>query len=298
MNEDLPNTLTIEAPAKINVGLRVLGRRPDGYHDLDTVIVPVSLHDTLTVHAYAGTEGFQTLSLSLEVDGEPAIARAVPVDETNLVLRAAKALADRWDVRGFAEFHLRKRIPAAAGLGGGSSDAAAALLALNQLWGLGLRAGDLLAVAATVGSDVPALLARRPVRAGGRGERVTLVHDDERPPLEGLVVVTFDVGVRTAEAFGWWDQDGGHRAPAGAGAWANDLEGPVTARHPRIGEARDVLLGAGAAAVAMTGSGPTLVGSFGPGTSGSPDVMSALERISGRPPVHASPWVEREAAGT
>ena len=296
MPEPPANTTVLEAPAKINVGLRVLGRRPDGYHDLDTVIVPVSLHDTLTVHAYAGGGEFRTLSLALEVAGEPAVTHGVPVDETNLVLRAAKALADRHDVRGFAEFHLEKRIPHAAGLGGGSSDAAAALLALNQLWGLGLRGRGLLEVAASVGSDVPALLARVPVHVGARGERVTVLHGDERPTLHELVLVTFDFGVRTAEAFAWWDGDGGPHAPPGAGPWANDLEGPVTARHPRIRDAADALLAGGATAVAMSGSGPSLVGRFEPALPEA-GTLAAVERIAGRPPLIASPWDEAEPTG-
>jgi 4-diphosphocytidyl-2-C-methyl-D-erythritol kinase len=292
---DPPNTLTIEAPAKINVGLRVLGRRPDGYHDLQTVILPISLADTLTVHADAGPERFRTLSLSLEVDGDPTIARAVPVDETNLVLRAARALADRSDVRGFAEFHLRKRIPAAAGLGGGSSDAAAALLALNQVWRLGLRGRDLLGVASEVGSDVPALLARRPVRVSGRGERVALIAEAEQLAPRELLLVTFDFGVRTADAFGWWDQDGGPHVPAGADPWANDLEGPVLARHPRVREARDVLSAGGAAAAGMSGSGPSLVGVLPAGAAVEADALEALARLAGREPLAVHPWVDEAA---
>ncbi len=287
-------TVTLEAPAKVNAGLRVLGRRPDGYHDLETVIVPVSLCDMLTVHADAGA-GFRTLSLSLEVGGDAEVAGRVPVDETNLVLRAPRARPPHAGVRGFAEFHLEKRIPAAAGLGGGSSDAAAALLALNQAWRLGLRARALLEVAAKVGSDVPALLARRPVRVSGRGERVALVPDAERPEFAyQMLLVTFDFGVSAADAFGWWDEDGGPSGPPERrlrDAWWNDQAGPVIARHPRIAEVMDLLMGRGASLRVMSGSGPTVLAGFG---ADARLPVEELGQLSGRRPMLVRPWNEED----
>src|SRR6185503_6827986 len=111
---------------------------------------------------------------SLEATGDTGLLARVPLDETNLILRAAHALAVAGEVRGFAEFVLEKRVPVAAGLGGGSADAAAALRVLNRLWALGMPDDELHAVGATVGSDVPALLMGGPCVARGRGERVEL----------------------------------------------------------------------------------------------------------------------------
>src|SRR5262249_19539438 len=146
------HTRIVSAPAKVNPYLRVLGRREDGYHDLETIVLPVDLADRLQIHAYAD-ETFRTLSLALDVTGEPGLAARVPVDETNLVFRAARALAAAGAVRGFAEIVLEKRVAVAAGLGGGSGDAAAALRALNELWGVGSTDEELLALGAEIGSD-------------------------------------------------------------------------------------------------------------------------------------------------
>jgi 4-diphosphocytidyl-2-C-methyl-D-erythritol kinase len=278
------NTVRVVAPAKINVFLRVLGRRPDGFHDLQSVVLPVSLADDLEIHAAADPTQFRTLSLSLEVTGDLV---GVPVDESNLVVRAARVLADRASVRGFAEIHLAKRIPPAAGLGGGSSDAAATLTALNDLWGLGLDRSDLAEVAAEVGSDVPALLGPTPALIEGRGERVTAV---DAIALR-WVVVTFDFGISTADAFGWWDEDGstGPAVPSSITHPAklvsllfNDLEDPVLQRHRQIGEVKDVLSAAGVAAV-MTGSGPTVVGLLRDDQVLEGRVETELGRVTGRP---------------
>jgi 4-diphosphocytidyl-2-C-methyl-D-erythritol kinase len=255
-----PDAMTVAAPAKINLFLRVLGRRADGYHDIESLVVPISLADRLRVHAAADPTGFRTLSLSLGITGDPGLTRGVPADESNLVLRAARLLAERAGVRGFADLDLDKRIPAAAGLGGGSSDAAAALRALNDLWAIDLPPEDLQALGAAIGSDVPALLANRPVIVSGRGERV---RDAQVLPFR-VALVTFDFGIRTAHAYGWWDADDAPSAEPAAElaghSVVNDLEGPVMRRHPAIREARDLLLEAGAVAAVMCGSGPSVAG--------------------------------------
>ena len=159
--------LQMQAHAKVNVFLRVLGRRDDGYHDVETLLLPISLADDVMV------EPAQELSLSL--DG--LAAEGVPTDETNIVLRAARALATE---AGGAEppggrISIEKRIPVAAGLGGGSADAAATLLLLDELWAVGLGRDGLARLAALVGSDVPAMLLGEPAYAEGRGERVSPV---------------------------------------------------------------------------------------------------------------------------
>jgi 4-diphosphocytidyl-2-C-methyl-D-erythritol kinase len=281
------NTRVVAAPAKINPFLRVLGRRDDGFHELETLILPVSLADEVRVHAYADPSMFRTLSFGLDVTGEPALTRGVPVDETNLALRAAAALAEAVGPKGFADIVLDKRVPAAAGLGGGSSDAAAVLTALNDLWGSALSLDALAEIGARVGSDVPALLSGMPTLARGRGERVQPAAVAEFE----WVLVAFPFGVRTKDAFEWWDADG---APTGPEPWEllealsagdatgagpllfNDLEASVIARHPEIGRAKGLLLAEeGVAGVVMCGSGASLAGLVHPGIAG---VARAVER--------------------
>ncbi len=279
--ETEPNTRVVPATAKINPFLRVLGRRDDGYHELETLILPVSLADEVRVHAYADPSMFRTLSFGLDVTGDPSLTRGVPVDETNLALRAATAMADAVGPRGFADIVLDKRVPATAGLGGGSSDAAAVLLALNDLWGAALSLEELAEIGANVGSDVPALLYQAPVVARGRGERV------ERVGIGvefDWLLVTFPFGVRTEDAFGWWDEEGGRTGPdpsallaaladgdTGAGPLLfNDLEEPVFSHHPDLKNVKEELLQAGLAGVVMCGSGASLAAlippSFDPGS--------------------------------
>ncbi|HEY3210145.1 MAG TPA: 4-(cytidine 5'-diphospho)-2-C-methyl-D-erythritol kinase [Actinomycetota bacterium] len=264
----VPDTVRVQARAKVNLFLRVLGRRPDGYHELETLIVPIDLADQLEIHAHSDPAEFRTLALSLEVTGDPGLVHGVPLDESNLVLKAARSLADGAGARGFADITLEKRVPAAAGLGGGSADAAATLRALNDLWGCHLDDDALREVGETVGSDVPALLVGGAVVARGRGERVEPVS----LPSMTLALTTFRFGVSTADAFRWWDEEGEHTGPdpgpllaatrygdsaALASLLYNDLEAAVIRRHPAIGEAKERLLKAGAGVV-MCGSGPTL----------------------------------------
>jgi 4-diphosphocytidyl-2-C-methyl-D-erythritol kinase len=271
----LPNTVVVEAPAKVNLVLRVVGRRDDGYHDIESLVVPISLADRLQIHAYADPSQFRTLALSLEVEGDPRLVRRVPSDESNLALRAAAALAGRTEVRGFADVLLEKVIPVTAGLGGGSSDAAATLRALNNLWGCGLTPQELADVAAEVGSDIPAMLAGRPVMMSGRGERI---ESATAGPLR-LALVTFDFGVSTPQAYRWWDEDGRSTGPDPRAAMLaaaqgdaealgpllfNDLEEPVMRRHPEIRAAKERLLEAGAMGALMCGSGPTVAGLLAP----------------------------------
>lgn len=257
-----------EAHAKVNVFLRVLGLRDDGYHELESLVVPLTLSDTITCRSA------QRLALSVE-GGDPSLTKG----PDNLAVVAALALAEATGTFAGADITLTKRIPVAAGLGGGSADAAGVLSALNELWGTGLAEEDLLRIAADVGSDVPATLAARPVVVRGRGElleRVTV------PPM-WWVVVPAAFHVRTPDAFRWWDEEGGTTGPdpsalldvlargdLRAAAWQmfNDLQVPVFGHHPELLSTSHALAGAGALAVLMCGSGPTLAGLF-------PDVTSA-----------------------
>ena len=182
--------IVLAAPAKLNLFLAVTGRRADGFHDLVSLVTPVEWGDTLTIEA--------ATDFSLTGD-DPA----VPSDETNLVLRAARAFAAATGWRGGAKFFLEKRIPMGAGLGGGSSNAAAALRALNTLAGNPLAPPALAAVAAQVGSDCALFLNGGPVVMRGRGERVEPVAAEPAARLRGRRVVMFkpDFGISTPWAY-------------------------------------------------------------------------------------------------
>jgi 4-diphosphocytidyl-2-C-methyl-D-erythritol kinase len=265
------------AHAKVNVFLRVLGRRGDGYHEIETLILPISLHDRITVEPAD--------DLTVIVSG--ASATTVPEGDDNLALRAARALAAEADgpsLRG-ARISIDKRIPVAAGLGGGSADAAATLLALDELWSLDAQADDLARIALGVGSDVPALLLGEPAYVRGRGEVI------EPVLLQSTtwVVKPFDVGVSSAAAYGWWDERPATGPDAGAliaaaesgndallgSALFNDLQGPVAARHPEIISTIEALIEAGAHGAVMSGSGSAVV-ALAPFAS-APEIAAAVE---------------------
>ena len=252
-----------EAHAKVNVFLRVLGAREDGYHELESLVLPLSLADTVEVEEAA--------RLDVEITGDPRLAAAAGAGGgMNLGLVAALALAGSAGVTRGARIRITKRIPVAAGLGGGSADAAAVLLALDELWGCGLGIEALIQVAEQVGSDVSALVAGGPVLMRGRGERVDRV---EVAPT-WWVIRPFDFPTRSPDAFRWWDEDGAVVGPSGdplldaaargdvetlGAALANDLQAPVCARHPEIAAVRDAMVAAGALGAVMSGSGPTVV---------------------------------------
>jgi 4-diphosphocytidyl-2-C-methyl-D-erythritol kinase len=243
--------ITLHARAKINLDLRILGRRADGYHELRTVLQTLALHDTLV---------FEARPRGFELAGDP---RHMPLDRTNLAWRAADALWRQARRRGpspGARVTIRKRIPARAGLGGGSSDAAATLAGLNRLWRLGLDVRELMTVAARLGSDVPFFLMGGSALGLGRGEWLYPLID---PPRAEVVLVVPPFGVATSEAYEWYRQDLARPAvDARNGSTGNDLEAPVAARHPEIGLAKRRLHRAGAAMAQMSGSGSAVFGLF------------------------------------
>ncbi len=251
------------APAKLNLGLRVLRRRPDGFHDVETAMLPIGWADGLTAEP--------ALALTLACS-DPAL----PTDERNLVVRAALALAAEALVEPRAALRLDKRVPYGAGLGGGSSDAAAALLLLDRLWGTGLSESRLHALAAGLGSDVPFFLCGEAAIARGRGEVLTplLGHDGApyRCPFR-LVVAVPPVHVATAEAYRLVAPQDGARPDLAAAVASNDLsrwrreltndfEAPILAAFPAIARAKTLLLDAGAGYAAMSGSGSAVFGAF------------------------------------
>jgi 4-diphosphocytidyl-2-C-methyl-D-erythritol kinase len=254
-----------QAHAKVNPFLRVLGRREDGYHEVETLVHPIDLSDDLTVRQIV--EGNQ---VKLLVTG-PLADRVPPANE-NLVVTAATALRAACDREATGlEISLTKRIPVAAGLGGGSADAAATLDALAELWDC--EPELIVRVAAEVGSDVPALLAESPVIARGRGERVEPV---EVAPCRWRVTPA-EFGISAADAYGWWDEDGGVTGPdpgrllaalaagdleAAGPLLFNDLEGPILRRHPELEAAKARLIAEGAFGAVISGSGPSVAGLY------------------------------------
>jgi 4-diphosphocytidyl-2-C-methyl-D-erythritol kinase len=181
--------VTAFAPAKVNLYLHITGRRDDGYHLLDSLVTFVDIGDRLRAEPAA--------SLSLTIDGPEAADLAAAGDE-NLVLRAARLLADRAGITAGAALHLEKHLPVAAGIGGGSSDAAAALLALKGLWQISLQDEALWALGARLGADIPACLYRRAVWVGGIGERL----EPAGPlPEAGILLVNPRRALSTAAVF-------------------------------------------------------------------------------------------------
>jgi 4-diphosphocytidyl-2-C-methyl-D-erythritol kinase len=252
-----------EANAKINVFLRVLRAREDGYHDIESLVVPVSLADRITARPAD--------ELRVTMKGVDDLPRTIPGGGLNLALVAALALAEECEHVGGAEVEIEKRIPVAAGLGGGSSDAAATLRALNELWGCGLDMEALADIAARVGSDVPAMLVGDSVLVHGRGD----VIDPATVDRLWWVLRSFDFGVRSPDAYRWWDEDrassGADPAPLIVAATKgdpetlgpllfNNLERPVFERHPELAGAKAALLQAGALGAVMSGSGSSVVG--------------------------------------
>ena len=248
------------APAKLNLDLLVTGRRADGYHLLDSVVAFADAGDELSFAPAA--------TLRLAITGP--MAAGLPADETNLVLRAARALAARAGVAAGAAIALDKRLPVAGGIGGGSADAAAALRGLCRLWGVRLDSAELMGLALGLGADVPVCLLGRPARMRGIGERLDPV--PALPPLD-LVLVNPGRPLATAAVFrGLWPADRAPR-PALPGEPAallealrgsrNDLEPPARAVLPAIGDVLEALASApGCRLARMSGSGPTCFGIF------------------------------------
>lgn len=253
--------VTAAAHAKVNLDLRILAVRDDGYHELVTVFQTIALHDTVTIRVVDGP-----MRLTCEQVG-------VPADERNLAWRAVQAA---WAAAGREggptglHVHLDKRIPAQAGLGGGSADAAVALLAANRLLGLHLSRPVLHGLAARLGADVAFFLLGGTAEGRGRGEWLRSLPDV--PPADVLVAVP-PFGVATAEAYRWYDEQGVCGSSPGTwprdtagwrearAACRNDLEPPVAARHPEIGALVSALRRVSPLA-AMSGSGSAVFALF------------------------------------
>ncbi len=259
------------APAKVNLALHLRRRRADGYHDLETLFAFTAFGDTLRVEPGRG--------LSLAVEGPFASACG---DGDNLVVRAARALAAAAGIAPDATLTLDKRIPVAAGLGGGSADAAAALRLLDRFWGLGWPMARLAEVAAPLGADVPACVFSRTAVGMGKGD--ALEPCDLGVAGTAIVLVNPRVAVPTGPVFAGWDAV--DRGPLVAADWArarNDLTAPAIAIAPAVAEVLAALAATSATLVRMSGSGATCFALFA-------DRAEADATVAGLAAAHPGWW--------
>jgi len=254
----------LPAFAKINLSLRIRNRRSDGYHDLDTIFQTISLCDTIKIGAVDNSE------IALSCDD-----RQLPVDSENLIVRAARALQDRFSMKKGARIRLEKRIPSRAGLGGGSSDAAVTLLALARFWGTPATRQDLIEIGAELGADVPFFFTGGMARGTGIGERVEPLSD---MPERSLLIIKPVANINTADAYKVFDErclTTGNSKSILSGSQPtdvfdnktlaslnNDFEQVVFELQPEIAMAKAALMGAGAQAAMLAGSGSAVFGIF------------------------------------
>lgn len=266
-----PPALTLHAPAKINLGLSVLGLRPDGYHELSSIMAALNVGDTL--------DFTPADTLRLEVRGAD-----LPTDNRNLVYRAAQRYLEAAEVRAGVHMVLHKTLPLASGLGGGSSDAATTLLALSRLYPAPMV--DLPALAKALGADVPFFLPGGAALVGGIGEHLTPL---QLPPIH-LVLVNPGSAVSARDAYLWLDETGQYDPPLDAAAilqalegggevpYLNSLERGVLPRHSEIVEVLSALRDAGLHSPLMSGSGATAFGL----ARGGAQAQQAAAWLSGR----------------
>ena len=258
----------IPAFAKINLRLDILGKRADGYHELRTIFQTLSLHDDIRLRTS------KRPGISLTIQGNSALA-SEPIQK-NLVYRAVDALNRKLKIGGGVEIQLKKRIPAGGGLGGGSSDAVAAMLGYLQLTKKKLPTAQMMEIAASLGADVPYFLFGGRALGVNRGDEIYPLQDI--PPMHLLLVVPKEIRVPTPDAFRWinakplsltksaivskllqfcalsWSSQGS--------GLSNDFEGPVFRRHPRLAQIKRVLLQKGATEASLAGSGSAVFGIF------------------------------------
>lgn len=255
-------SFTLPSFAKINLNLRVLGKRPDGFHELFTVFQTVSLHDSLSFS--------ENEDIRLTCDDT-----SIPTDQRNLVVKAANLLRERGGIKHGVSLHLEKRIPAPGGLGGGSSNAAVALIGLSRLWKLELSADELQTMACELGSDVPYFLTGGTAIGSGRGTQIEPIEDLQVPHL---LIVTPNVRISTPDAFRSLDARNLTTSDAERilivcrfearkldilhSVLTNDMEPAVFAAYPEIERVKHTLLRLGAVGAMMSGSGASVFAVF------------------------------------
>lgn len=279
----MKKTLMLQAPAKINIALWVKHKRPDGFHELSSIMQTISLADTIT----------------LKEIGEPGIRifcshPDVPLDSTNLVHRAATVFLDRFNIAPHLAINIDKRIPVAAGLAGGSTDAGAVLTGLARLYDKSLTMPDVLAMAACLGSDVPFVTHGGLATAEGRGEKLAFFEPPE-PPLAVVIAVPAGVSVSTRWAYENY-RPGNNEAKEKCYNQVlevyrrrdldtlrrlvfNDLESVTLQRHPEVHRIKELLARTGEGVVLMSGSGPSVFGIFHDRRA----ALKAVKELDGEP---------------
>lgn len=249
-----------KAPAKVNLSLDVLGKRGDGYHEVEMVMTTVDLFDRIELEPLAE----DVIVISLET-------RFVPNDERNLAYKAARLMKDLYKVTSGVRIKIDKSIPVSAGLGGGSTNAAAVLRGLNRLWSLGLTLDELARIGASIGSDVSFCVYGGTAIGRGRGEQ--LEHINAPPPC-WVVLAKLDIGVSSKTIFGKLNLDELDHPDVGemveaieeqdftkmCGALGNVLEQVTLKLHPTVAKLKEKMDGLGAKGILMSGSGPTIYG--------------------------------------
>ena len=260
-------SLSLPSFAKINWSLRILGKRPDNFHEVRTTLQTISLHDQL--------------NFELSEDRKVALScndPEIPTNEQNLIVRAAHALQDRYAISKGARVQLEKNIPTQAGLGGGSSNAAVALLAFARLWRIKAGASELIEIAAGLGADVPFFLLGGCVLASGTGTTLSALPDDGALKL---IIIAPNANVSTSNAYAslkaaaltsdtpefilsssQMAADSGDSLPWLHGDLKNDFEPVIFDIYPEIRRAKEMLIAAGATAALLTGSGSSVFGVF------------------------------------
>ncbi|MBP1996182.1 4-(cytidine 5'-diphospho)-2-C-methyl-D-erythritol kinase [Paenibacillus eucommiae] len=250
-----------KAPAKINLSLDVLYKREDGYHEVEMVMTMVDLADRIEMQELPR----DTIIISSQ-------AGYIPLDEKNLAFQAARLIKDRYEVKQGVYIHLNKKIPVAAGLAGGSSDAAAALRGLNRLWKLGIPEKELQTLGAELGSDVPFCISGGTAVARGRGEKLEPIAS---PPQCWVILAKPPINVSTAEIYGKFNAKKIKRQPSTPNILAaiqnrsfdklceglgNVLEDVTLHSYPEVRHLKECMQRLGADGVLMSGSGPTVFG--------------------------------------
>ena len=262
--------LQLKSPAKVNLRLEILKRREDGYHELRTLMQKISLRDTLSVSLEKGKE------ISITTDHPD-----LPLGKRNLVYQAAQRILKKSEYKGGLHIHISKKIPLGAGLGGGSSNAATTLRALNQILERGLPTKELMNMGLSIGADVPFFLMEGAAVATGIGERVKKIELSDlwfiliNPNFEVSTRWAYQNFVLTKRHF-HFNLRGFVKTPEGISRllW-NDLEGVVSYKYPQIEEMKKMLFSAGALGALMTGSGPTVFGIF----SGKREAERAFKKL-------------------
>ncbi len=256
-------SIKISAPAKINLFLEVLGKRDDGYHNINSLFQAVSLYDYLTFTK------MERGSFELTISEQPNLKP----DQSNLVAKTFAMMQSRYDIKGTLHVHLEKHIPLAAGLAGGSTDAVSTIMAVNMLWELGLSKTDLVSISLEIGSDLPFFFSSGQAKVTGRGE---IVEDTDFPTDYIILLVSPDLQVSTAEAYSSLKMALTKQAPpftlprcgtvddlvVQLCLSRNDFEEVHLRSYPVLGKIKEGLLKYGARMVRMSGSGPTMFGIY------------------------------------